>query len=106
MKPAIILSRARRDATAEIDHYRRETGPAVASAFVAAFEAAIRHIEAYPGSGSPRYGLELDIPGLRHWPTRRFPHVLFYVERSSTVEVWRVLHQSRDIPACFAERGQ
>jgi toxin ParE1/3/4 len=28
-----------------------------------------------------------------------YPHLVFYVERDDHVDVWRVLHGSRDIPA-------
>ena len=29
----------------------------------------------------------------------RYSHLVFYVERDAHVEVWRVLHGERDIPA-------
>ena len=40
----------------------------------------------------------LDLPGLRSWPLKRFPYLVFYVEHADHVDVWRVLHQNRDIP--------
>jgi len=30
---------------------------------------------------------------------KRFPYLAFYVERADHVDVWRVLHGARDIPA-------
>ena len=70
-----------------------------AAAFVDALEQAMSHISRHPASGSPRYAHELSIPGLRHWPLRKFPYLVFYMELSNRVEVWRVLHGPRDIPA-------
>jgi toxin ParE1/3/4 len=34
---------------------------------------------------------------------KRFPYLVFYSERSDAIEVWRVLHGRRDIPAWLAE---
>ena len=53
----------------------------------------------HPASGSPRYAHELDLPDLRFWPLKRYPCLVFYVERRDHIDVWRVLHGQRDIPA-------
>jgi len=45
------------------------------------------------------YAHELNLSGLRFWPLARYPHLVFYVERPQHIEVWRVLHGQRDIPA-------
>ena len=58
-------------------------------------------IAAAPGTGAPRYAETLDLPGLRHKRTGRLPHLVFYVERPDHIDVWRVLHARRDIPASF-----
>lgn len=71
--------------------------------FIDALEAAYAHIGRHPGSGSPRYGHELNLPGLRTWPLGRYPHIVFYVERPDHIDVWRVLHGHRDIPAWMQE---
>jgi len=34
--------------------------------------------------------------GLRFWPLKRYPHLVFYVERTDHVVVWRALHGQRD----------
>jgi len=41
----------------------------------------------------------LNLPGLRFWRLKKYPHLVFYVERSSHIDVWRVLHGMRDIPS-------
>jgi toxin ParE1/3/4 len=65
---------------------------------VAAVQGAFGRIGARPGIGSPRYAHELGLPGLRVWPLRRFPYLIFYVERADHLDVWRVLHAQRDLP--------
>ena len=40
---------------------------------------------------------------LRFWPLAHYPHLVFYVERPEHIDVWRVLHGQRDIPAWMQE---
>lgn len=75
----------------------------MATRFVADLEAAYAHIAAHPGTGSLRWGHALDLPGLRYWGLKRFPYLVFFIERPEHVEVVHVLHGSRDIPASLAE---
>ena len=102
-KPIVLRALAADDIEAAVDHYRDEAGPATALRFVAALERGFQHIAQHPASGSPRYAHELDLPGLRSWPLRRFPYLVFYVERDEHVDVWRVLHGDRDIPASLRD---
>lgn len=86
-----------------MDWYRGEAGADTAERFVDALEVALVHIGEYPGSGSSRYAAELALPGLRSWRLYSFPYVVFYAQRSDGVDVWRVLHAHRDIPAWMSE---
>ena len=72
-------------------------------AFIDALEQAFRRIAQHPAVGSPRYAFELRLEGLRAWPLRRYPYLVFYVEREDHLDVWRVLHAQRDIPAWMQE---
>ena len=63
---------------------------AVALAFVDALEETRRQIGEQPGSGSPRYAHEMDIPGLRYQSAGKFPYLIFYVERETEIDVWRI----------------
>ncbi|MCY4485248.1 MAG: type II toxin-antitoxin system RelE/ParE family toxin [Spirochaetaceae bacterium] len=74
-----------------------------ALAFIDELEEAYRHIAQYPASGSSRYASELDVPGLRSWPLRRYPYVVFYRAQGGHIDVWRVLHGRRDIAAWLRE---
>lgn len=94
---------ATRDVDDAIDHYLGEGVAKAALDFVEALEKAYTHIDRQPASGSPRYAHELNLPGLRLWPLTRFPCLVFYFERDDCVDVWRVLHGQRDVPAWMNE---
>jgi toxin ParE1/3/4 len=106
VKPVIRRAAADRDVEAIVDRYLAEAGVDVALKFVDALEAAFNHLSRHPATGSPRYGHQLNIPGLRSWPLSRFPHLVFYFERTEDVEVWRVLHGKLDVPAWLELPGE
>jgi toxin ParE1/3/4 len=83
--------------------YYVEQSAALAMRFVDELDAALTHIGKHPGMGSPRYKVELAIPGLRFWQFHRFPYSIFYIEHEEHIQVIRVLHQSSDILAKFHE---
>jgi toxin ParE1/3/4 len=99
LKPIIPRELANRDVNDAIDHFFAEGGEKAALGFVDELEQAYAHISRHPASGSPRYAHELNLPGLRSWPLKRYPHMIFYLERNDHIDVWRVLHGKRDIPA-------
>ena len=105
VKPVIPRRVANRDVDEAITHYLDEGGERVALRFIDSLERAYGHIGRHPASGSPRYAHELKIPGLRSWSLGRFPYLVFYIEREDHVDVWRVLHGRRDIPAWLREPG-
>lgn len=80
------------------EYHREHGGEEVALDFVDAARSAFALVTSAPGIGSLRYSYDLDIPGLRAWPIARFRHAIFYVATEDLVDVWRVLHTSRDIP--------
>ncbi len=96
--PVIPRERAARDAEEAVDHSLAEGSLEAALGFVDALEAAYELLARHPGAGSPRFAQELGLPGLRSWRLSGSPHVVFYQEREGHVDVWRVLHEKRDIP--------
>jgi toxin ParE1/3/4 len=102
VKPLVRRARADEDVIDAIDHYSNESS-ATATAFVDALEQAYGHIQRWPAKGSPRYAHALDLPGLRFCRCTRYPYLVFYVEKDDRIEVWRVLHASRDIPQWLQE---
>jgi toxin ParE1/3/4 len=99
VKQVIPRELARQDADEAIAHYLAEGAMQAALGFIDALERAYRHIGQHPASGSPRFAQELNLPGLRVWPLARYPYLVFYVEKSDRIDIWRVLHSQRDIPA-------
>jgi toxin ParE1/3/4 len=102
-KPVIPRQAALRDVDEAVLHYIDEAGEKAAQGFIDALEKAFRHIGRHPATGSPRYAHELSLEGLRFWALNRYPYLVFYVEQSQYVEVWRVLHERRDIPKWLQE---
>ncbi|MEX0697161.1 MAG: type II toxin-antitoxin system RelE/ParE family toxin [Dongiaceae bacterium] len=105
MRPKRIIPRERtkQDIDEAVDYYLSETGENAALGFIDALEQAFRHIARHPATGSSRYAHELDLPGLRYWPLKRYPYLVFFVEHDDHIDVWRILHGARDIPAWMRE---
>jgi toxin ParE1/3/4 len=99
VKPVIPRAQADRDVNDAVTYYLNEGSEQAALNFIDALEQAYGHISRHPGTGSPRYGHELSLAGLRCWPLARHPYLIFHVERPDHVDVWRVLHEHRDVPA-------
>lgn len=98
-KAVVARAQANQDVDEAIAYYLSESAEHAALGFIDALERAYAHIGRHPATGSPRYAQELNLPGLRVWPLTRYPHLVFYVERPDHIDVWRVLHGQRDIPA-------
>lgn len=98
-KPVVPREQARRDVDDAIAYYLGQGSHQAALGLVDALAAAYLHISRHPAAGSPRYAHELNLPGLRCWPLGRYPYLVFYVEQPDRIDVWRVLHAQRDIPA-------
>ncbi len=96
-KPVVRRAEASADIAAAVSHYLTEADGDLVDRLIDAVEDAIRMIAAAPATGSPRFGDLLDLPGLRSRRLRRFPFLVFYVEGDAKIEVWRVLHERRDL---------
>jgi len=101
--PVILRARALEDVEQALDHLFDEGAADAALSFVDALETAQRQIARQPGIGSSRYAHELGMPGLRSWALSRHPYLLFYLQRDTHLDVWRVLHQKRDLAAWLTE---
>jgi len=98
-KPVIPRQLALQDVEEALTHYLAEDAEAAAMGFIDALAQAYQHIGRHAATGSPRYAHELNLPGLRVWALNKYPHLVFYMERPEHIDVWRVLHGQRDIPA-------
>ena len=98
-KPIVPRSQANRDVDEAIDHYLSESAEQAALGFVDALEKAYARIARHPATGSSPYAHALSIPGLRSWPLTRYPYLVFFMESKDHIDIWRVLHGQRDVPA-------
>ena len=102
-KPVIPRTLACSDVDQAIAYYLEREAQQAALGFIDSLEHTYAQIGRYPDSGSPRYAHELDLPGLRSWPINGYPHIVFYVDRPDHIDVWRVLHGVRDLPAWLGD---
>ena len=98
MKPLVRHERADVDVLEAVEYYL-QSAPEIILAFIDSLELTYHNIQRRPGAGSPRYTHELNLPGLSFWRCKRFPYLVFYVETADQINIWRVLHGSREIPA-------
>jgi toxin ParE1/3/4 len=96
MKPSRLRQAALDDIDRALDHYLLEA-PHVLDDFQAEVLRARAHVEANPGTGSPRYGEAAGATGLRFWLLSRFPYAIFYLEHETFIDLLRVLHTASDI---------
>ncbi len=83
-KPIIPRELANRDVDNAIAYYLEEQAEKAALGFIDALERAYKQV--------------LDLPALRSWPLQRYPYLVFYIEQEGHIDVWRVLHQMKDLP--------
>ncbi len=96
-------SSAKADIDDILGYYLENADQPVAENFLTALSDAIRHIRNHPATGSSRTGRLIRQPTLRIWPVKGFPHLVFYTYENGEVDILRVLHTSRDIPATLRE---
>ena len=102
-KPVVLSDRASVEVAQIVRRYSSTASAEVARSFVSAVQDAVQHLSLFPASGSMRVGLPLDWPELRSWPVSGFPYLLLYAESDDTIDIYRVLHNARDIPESLRE---
>jgi toxin ParE1/3/4 len=103
MKPVRVRPLADREIDDHAGYIAKDNLEA-ALRFLDAVQAALDRIGDCPSIGSPRYAHLPIMENLRVWAVPDFEHhLVFYVERSEYVDVLRVLHAARDIPAALQE---
>lgn len=101
----VLRAKAREDLENATDWLTQEAGGDAAIGFVDAAQAAMRRLAERPGTGSPRWAHELDLPGLRSMRVRGHDWIIFYIARSDHIDIWRVLHGARDIGSALDAGG-
>lgn len=83
-----------------VDYFRREAGPAVALRFIDNAERAFDQVLSLPGIGVLLGLDELPYEDIRRWHIDGFERLLIlYRPVGDGIEVVRVLHTARDLPA-------
>ena len=98
MKALHLQRRALRDMVEARAYYQREA-PHMVPDLARRLDEALLHLQRHAETGSPKYGLQLSITGLRSWAVSQFPYAIFYRILSTRISVLRVLHQASQIPA-------
>ena len=96
-KPVIPRILAEEDLDKVCEHFLATAGTDTVVDFLLDFDKALAMISQFPDAGSPRYGYDAGLEGLRYWPMKRFPYLIFYMEKDHCIDVWRVMHGSMDI---------
>jgi toxin ParE1/3/4 len=106
MKPVRIRPRAGTEIDALMDYIACDS-PDAAMCFLDAVQESFNLIGEQPGIGTQRYAHLPMLEGLRMLPVSDFEkHLVFYIERTSYIDILRVLHGSRDIPVTLMEGSE
>jgi toxin ParE1/3/4 len=81
-----------------VRYYEQTSSEQIALGFINALDQAFSQLGRYPQMGSPRPEYDLELDGIRSWPLKKFPHLIYYEIQSNHIELWRILHPKRDIP--------
>lgn len=79
--------------------YAREDGSGLADRLIDALLDTQARILPFPEAGSPRLAHLVRPLDIRVVPIAGFPYLVFYMVTMDTVDIVRVLHSGRDIPA-------
>lgn len=97
MKRAHLRPQAEADLLEAARHYAKEGSVELAERMFDAAVASLGAIERMPGIGSPRLGLQCEIPGLRSWRVTDFPMQWLYFEAEDHLDIVRLLGDRQDI---------
>jgi toxin ParE1/3/4 len=102
-RKVFLWPKAREDVI-HIRRYIAEDNPEVAEAFHDAFQEACSALLDLPEMGSRRHFGNPNLRGLRMLLVPKFEkYLIFYLNTDDGLEVVRVIHGARDIPALFRE---
>lgn len=97
-KYLVIRPRAQADMDEEALYYQTGDDPAAAARFLEDLEHAFERVVRFPQIGKPWPTPNRELTGLRRLLLSRFPYSVFYLPTETTLEIVRVLHNSRDLP--------
>ena len=92
-----LHNRAELDVEVALSYYRSLMTPLVSDKFLAALEKSFNFLIRFPKAGSVRLGEQIGRSDIRSWPLNKYPYLVVYKELPDQVDVFRVLHQRRDL---------
>lgn len=103
---ATYSPRALEDIHRQASFYRSQS-PETADRFLFALERTVDSLTTLPGQGHPNPRIPSLLRGLRSWPVPGFRAMLvFYRPTPDGIDVLRVIHGARDVPAVFGREEE
>jgi plasmid stabilization system protein ParE len=109
VKKSQIIKRpaAVEDLVAHAEYYVRQGAPETARRFLKAADRALTLLAKMPEMGHVWSAPYPQLAGVRVWPVKNFPHLIFYRPVSEGIEFLHVFHGAQDIAALLeAEETQ
>jgi toxin ParE1/3/4 len=94
---------ARRDLTEAVRYLREEGGSELSHRFLDELEATLVRLCSFPALGTAWPTTNPELIGLRRRLLPHFPYSIFYLPTETSIEIVRVLHNSRDLPALLED---
>jgi toxin ParE1/3/4 len=94
-----ITPRAQAEVDEEAAHYQATDSLETATRFLDELCQVFERLVAFPHLGTPWPTTRPELLGLRRRLLPHFPYSVFYLPTEHTIEIVRVLHNSRDLPA-------
>ena len=102
-KALVIRPQAQADVDAEAAYYQASDTPLTATRFLEDLRHVFERLLHFPQLGRPWPTTNRELLGLRRWPLPHFPYAVFYLSTDTALEIVRVLHNSRDLPALLED---
>lgn len=99
----VISPRAQTDVDEEAAYYQTTAGLDTATRFLEDLRHTFERLLEFPHLGTPWPTTRRELLGLRRRVLSQFPYSVFSLPSEQAVEIVRVLHNSRDLPAALED---
>ena len=97
-KALVIRPQAQADVDEQAAYYQATDSISTATRFLEDVRHVFERLVHFPRLGRPWPTTNPELTGLRRWPLPHLPYSIFYLPTATTIEIVRVLHNSRDLP--------
>jgi toxin ParE1/3/4 len=102
-KVLVISPRAQVDVDEEAAYYQATDSLATAARFLDDLRHVFERLVEFPHLGTPWPTQNRQLTGLRRRLLPHFPYSVFYLPSKQAIEIVRVLHNNRDLPASLED---